>query len=93
MNEKRYEIVRVKDCPNNNEAMIIRCLRSVDIVCENCYGDTREDFVKKIKTVIRRKMGSKGFVSWEKDNKCVCWDKEFFIEKIAEDITEFLGVE
>lgn len=86
MTEKRYAIVRVDDnwCPNafDNISMEFICSNKTNTRskknCKNCrYGDTKEQLIRKVAQVIKRK-SLKGAI-WESD--------------LAKEIVEFLGVE
>ena len=75
MNKKRYAIVRVDgECPKGfNEDIYCKW-------CGNCgrlYGDTKEQLIKKITTVLRREKIKRGLTYY--------W--------LATKIVEFLGVE
>lgn len=82
MTEKRYSIVRVDkyDCPREIKGFVRRCLRT-GIRCEQCYGDTKEQLIKKVAQAIDK----------ARIDEC-----KTFVEatnKIAKEIVEFLGVE
>lgn len=87
MSEKRYAIVRVDNtwCPNKFENINNDFVCTNDYSspfqkwhCKDCrYGDTKEQLIRKVVQVIRRK-SLKGAI-WESD--------------LAKEIVEFLGVE
>ena len=92
---KRYAIVRVdnKECSIKNKAVIRRCL-STDILCKDCYGDTKEQLIRKIAQVIFKVKLARFRQVW----KCECNEMEKkgrYIDSLvlARKIVEFLGVE
>ena len=97
MTEKRYAIVRVDNmCPAITEEGIDIC--KTDKNCKNkCpyrYGDTKEQFEKKIAQVLFKKK----LEIYKKVYGIIPNDKfmkEIYIKqlKVAKEIVEFLGVE
>lgn len=90
---KRYSIVRVDDkCPIVEVGI---CDNRMCKACEfikNVYGDTREDFKNKIKTaIVRVAKDIKAIYSVDGDR----WEIsniDYFAEKMAANITTYLGV-
>lgn len=82
---KKYAIVRVdKLCPTAVEEKFL-CIRKTCKKCEDNYGDTKEQMIKKIMTAftIAIKKNKEGKFIKEKSNN----------RQVAEIIVEFLGVE
>ena len=92
---KRYAIVRVdKDCPKDKSIFIRRCLHT-DIQCKDCYGDTKEQLIRKILQVMMRKYTISYLRTTRQDKinpKHFKSAIDYYLE-IAKEIVEFLGVE
>lgn len=93
MTEKRYVIVRVDgNCPNKLENLSAPCITSRKrFDCNNCrYGDNKEQLVKKIAQIIKIKLKA-DYVTGLKDT--VFTTEMYCVERLAEEIIKFLGVE
>ena len=76
---KKYAIVRVdKLCPTAVEEKFL-CVRKTCRKCEDNYGDTKEQMIKKIAQALKGTL-------WN-DRKGMSY------EEISKEIIEFLGVE
>ena len=100
MPEKRYAIVRVdkehylNSCPAGFEEInndFVCSYKKDNILnqyvhnCKKCkYGDTKEQFIMKVETAIKRRI---------KDEYIVMFGKVIKTRSLAQEIVEFLGVE
>ena len=101
--EKRYALVRVDDrCPVENEEEIylvdrvkmFPCFLDKRLSCKNCrYGDTKEQWIRKVEQVIKRKLKGGLILRNTKINKTYNIQKTISAKAIAKEIVEFLGVE
>lgn len=90
MKNKRYAIVRVENnCP---KVFIRRCL-TTNIQCKDCYGDTKEQLIRKVAQVRLKQKIKRWYGPFLEPSKLTI---EFIYEKCleeAKEIVEFLGVE
>lgn len=94
--KERYVIVRVEQqCPfgyekQNEKAFLSRCLTST-FQCKDCYGDTKEQLVRKVAQVRLKQKIKRWYGSFLPSKLTI----EFMYEKCleqAKEIVEFLGV-
>ena len=98
MKEKRYAIVRVDNsCP----AMLddFGCIVARNMLHCKCgedtknYGDTKEQLIKKVAQVIKRKLKGGLILRNTKINETYNIQKTISAKVVAKEIVEFLGVE
>ena len=98
MKEKRYAIVRVDNsCP----AMLddFGCIIARNMLHCKCgedtknYGDTKEQLIKKVAQVIKRKLKGGLILRNTKINETYNIQKTISAKVVAKEIVEFLGVE
>lgn len=95
MSKKRYAIVRVDtECPShyeniNNDFVCADVPKHYIEHCNNCrYGDTKEDFEKKIETAITRIIQRKNIVIKYRN-----FDISMTIKNLSKTIAQYLGIE
>ena len=88
MEKTRYAIIKV-ECPPKNEIDAQFVCYPNDNNCGGCrYGDTKEDFEKKIETAITRIIQRKNIVIKYRN-----FDISMTIKNLSKTISEYLGVE
>lgn len=94
MCQKRYDIIRVdKHCPNWYQKDIDQkflCDNQDCTSCDGCrYGDTKEQLVRKVAQVLKRKADLSNYNKGAK----FCYNLHFkYCENLAKEIIEFLGI-
>lgn len=88
MEKIRYAIIKV-ECPPKNEIDAQFVCYPNDNNCSGCrYGDTKEDFEKKIETAITRIIQRKNIVIKYRN-----FDISMTIKNLSKTIAQYLGIE
>ena len=93
----KYAIVRVDNkCPEYTEEDFECPFSNDKIECEICrqgrYGDTKEQLIRKVAQVIRKKLKGGLILRNTKINETYNIQKTISAKAVAKEIVEFLGV-